>query len=318
LSRFHQKRTNGIDPCQIASIQKNHEIPSILYRGPMLDLIPRLHSHSRVIVRDFISDRFRESGASIAVIGLSGGLDSAVAMYMATEALGSSRVTAVFLPYGKLNDTDRNFAKEAVEGAGVELREVGITSFVDSLPLETEGMAKGNVQARARMIVLYAMANRENGLVVGTSNKTELLLGYFTKYGDGAADIYPLGDLYKTQLRSLAEELGIPRSIIDRPPSAGLFEGQTDEGELHLPYPILDQILYGYQRDLSPGDIADVVDHTTTTVEEMDRSGFEPPLSTGSVENVISRVQKSRHKRWSLAVPKLDISTPGFDLRERW
>jgi NAD+ synthase len=284
----------------------------------MRDLIPRLHKHSRVIIRDFISERFRDVGSSLAIIGLSGGLDSAVALYMAAEALGSSGIKAFFMPYGKLNDTDRAYSREAADGAGVELQEIDITSFVDSLPVETEGITKGNVQARSRMIVLYALANRENGLVVGTSNKTELLLGYFTKYGDGAADIYPLGDMYKTQLRALALELNVPHSIIDRPPSAGLSEGQTDEGELQLPYPILDQILYGYQRDMDPGDIADTMDYSTTTVEEMDRSGFEPPLSTGRVEDVISRVNRSRHKRLSLAVPKLDISTPGFDLRERW
>jgi NAD+ synthase len=284
----------------------------------MRDLKPRLHSHSRVIIRDFISERFEGSGADHAVIGLSGGLDSTVALHITAEAIGNDRVKTFFLPYGKLNEADRAFSRQAADAIGIHLEEVDITSMVDSLPLEVEGAVKGNVQARSRMVLLYAHANKENGIVVGTSNKTELLLGYFTKYGDGAADIYPLGDLYKTQVRDLARELKVPQEIIDRTPSAGLIEGQTDEGELRLPYPILDQVLYGHLRDLGPSEIADAVDYSTTTVEEMDRSGFGPPITTQMVEDVISRVRGSRHKRWSLAVPKLEISTAGFDLRERW
>ncbi|MBN1538554.1 MAG: NAD(+) synthase, partial [Candidatus Thermoplasmatota archaeon] len=125
-------------------------------------------------------------------------------------------------------------------------------------------------------------------------------------------------DLYKTQVRELARELNIPPGIIERPPSAGLVKGQTDEGELGLPYPILDQILYGYLRYLNASEIAALLDYSTTSVEEMDRSGFEPPISTEGVERVISRVHLSRHKRCPLAVPKIEISTPGLDLRERW
>ncbi|MGA1866324.1 MAG: NAD(+) synthase [Thermoplasmatota archaeon] len=284
----------------------------------MKDLVPRSGPHSRRVIVDFIIDRFQEARAETAVIGISGGLDSSLALGLTVEALGKQRVKGYFLPYGDLGNTDRVHARSASNVFGTELEEIDITRTVDSIPFTLEGMAKGNAQARARMTVLYAKANLKNGLVIGTSNKTEFLLGYFTKYGDGGADIYPLGDLYKTQVRGLAEEVGVPRPIIERPPSAGLIAGQTDEGELRIPYPIVDQVLYGYIRDLEPEEIADSIDYTTTTVEEMDRADFEPPISTDRVKEILGTVWRMRHKRSSFAIPKLEMATVGLDLRERW
>jgi NAD+ synthase len=284
----------------------------------MMDLVPKLSKHSRTIIIDFIKDRFREAGTGIAVIGLSGGLDSSLTLGLLAEALGNDKVRSFFLPYSDLSGPDRKFSEKAAKEFKVEHEELDISPIVDSIPLEFDGMIKGNAQARARMMVLYVVANKENGMVIGPSNKTEILLGYFTKFGDGGADIYPIGDLYKTQARSMAEEIGVPAEIIERPPSAGLIKGQTDEGELRIPYPIIDQILYGYLRDLDPPSIADNIDYTMLTVDEMDRSGFEPPLNENMINDVISRIKNSRHKRWSMAIPKLEISTTGFDLRERW
>jgi len=283
-----------------------------------MDLVPKLNRHTKKIVIDFIKDRFDDAGSKYAVLGLSGGLDSSLTLGLLAEALGGDRIKAFFLPYEELSSPDREFSRSAADVFGPDFDEIDITSIVNAIPLKLEGMVKGNAQARARMMVLYAVANKENGLVIGPSNKTELLLGYFTKYGDGGADIYPIGDLYKTQARELAAEIGVPDDIINKPPSAGLIEGQTDEGELRIPYPVIDQILYGYLRDMDPISISDNIDYTTTTVDEMDRAGFDPPLTEDRIREVISQVKGSRHKRWSLAIPKMEISTSGFDLRERW
>ncbi len=284
----------------------------------MMELKPRLDEHSRTIILDFIKDRFREAGSSCAVIGLSGGLDSSLVLGLTAEAIGPENVKAIFLPYGDLGGNDRDFARMSASAFDVELQEIDITPIIEAIPLEMEGMVKGNAQARARMMVLYTLSNKYNGLVMGTSNKTELLLGYFTKYGDGGADLYPIGDLYKTQVRELSREIGVPQEIIDRPPSAGLVKGQTDEADLRLPYPVIDQVLFGYLRDMDLQEIADRIDLTTTTVDEMDRSGFEPPVTEEDVSGIISAMKVSKHKRWSLIVPKLEIATVGLDLRERW
>jgi NAD+ synthase len=252
------------------------------------------------------------------VIGLSGGLDSAVVLKFLVGSLGSAKVKPFFLPCGTISENDREHAFEAAKSCEMDLEEIDISPIVSSVSLPTEGMARGNLMARARMIFLYTYSNINNGLVVGTSNKSELLMGYFTKYGDGAADIYPIGDLFKTQVRSLAYEIGIPENIISRPPSAGLVRGQTDEGEMGIPYPILDQVLSGHLLGLSDQRIADFVDNSIANEEELKRSGFEPPVNEDTVSRVRQTVRRTRHKRSSLAVPKLQNYTVGVDLRERW
>jgi NAD+ synthase len=283
-----------------------------------MELLPRPISHTEKIIEQFISSRFEMSKADTCLIGLSGGLDSAVVLKFLVRSVGKERVRAFFLPYGNLSDKDRAHSQEAAGSCGVELSEIDITPVVESIPFKTEGMVKGNLMARARMLVLYTYANLHNGLVVGTSNKTELLLGYFTKYGDGAADIYPIGDLFKTQVRTLASEIEVPESILNRPPSASLVEGQTDEGELGIPYPILDQVLNGHLRRMTTSDIADNIDHSAANVNDMDRAGFEPPVTDEMVERIIDMVRRSRHKRLSLVIPKVQTNTVGVDLRERW
>jgi NAD+ synthase len=197
------------------------------------------------------------------------------------------------------------------------LRVLDIGPIVNAVPIPLEGMARGNATARARMLALYALANVDGGLVIGTSNKSELLTGYFTKHGDGASDLCPIGDLFKTQVRELARAIGVPKPLIDRAPSAGLIEGQTDEGELRIPYPLLDQVLNGSLRGHSVESIADSIDHTTTTPEEYDRSGFDPPVSENEILRIQAIIRSSRHKRLSLQVPKLGPCTIGVDYRER-
>jgi NAD+ synthase len=282
-----------------------------------MDLIPRLDPDARRIISDFIIDRMAASGNGKAFIGLSGGLDSALVLRLLTDTLGPERVRPMFLPCGALNQSDLGFAEMASRSCGTHLKVLDIEGIVNAIPLDLAGMVKGNAMARARMLVLYALANAEGGLVIGTSNKSELLTGYFTKYGDGASDICPIGDLFKTQVRELARVVGVPMPIIERPPTAGLVSGQTDEGELRLPYPLLDQVLNGSIRGYSVGSISDSMDHTTTSVEEFDRSGFEPPVREEDVLRVRSMMRASRHKRLSLQVPKLGPYTIGVDHRER-
>ena len=164
---------------------------------------------------------------------------------------------------------------------------------------QTKLMAEGNIKARIRMVMLYYHANLHNYLVLGTSNKSELLVGYFTKYGDGGSDAMPMGDLYKTQVFELARELGIPESIVEKPPTAGLFRGQSDEKDLGMKYSELDMILRGIELRLELKDISDI-------------TGF--PLET--VTRIQKKVHGSAHKRCLGKIPKLGLRTIGLDWRE--
>jgi len=277
--------------------------------------VPDLPDETRTILVQFIKDRFLSSGCEGAVIGISGGLDSALVYRLSCEALGTDKVHPVFLPNGDLSAPDREFA---IMVAGERLREIDISALVDAYPLETEGVVRANLQARLRMTVLYTLANMNSFLVLGTSNKTELMLGYFTKHGDGASDICPLGDVFKTQARDLAREIGVPSPIIDRVPTAGLIVGQTDEGDLGLPYPVLDRIILGYLRFWEPERVAGSIDASVSSRDEIQRSGFEPPITPVHVRRVYSMIESARHKRDPLIVPKVQGSTVGIDLRERW
>ena len=206
--------------------------------------------HTRDTIAAFIRARINESGASGAVIGLSGGIDSAVVAYLTVEAVGSENVLAIMLPVQDLTpgyDTDD--ATRVANRLGIEYRviEVGdvLHGFLDSIPdYDPDAVvASGNMTARIRMCVLYYYANLMNRLVIGTGNRTELLLGYATKHGDAGVDIEPIGDLYKTEVFELAGFLGVPERIIRKAPSARLWAGQTDEGELGMRYPDIDRIL---------------------------------------------------------------------------
>jgi NAD+ synthase len=206
--------------------------------------------HTRDTIAAFIRARISESGTSGAVVGLSGGIDSAVVAYLTVEAVGSENVLAIMLPVQDLTpgyDTDD--ATRVANRLGIEYRviEVGdvLHGFLDSIPdYDPDAVvASGNMTARIRMCVLYYYANLMNRLVIGTGNRTELLLGYATKHGDAGVDIEPIGDLYKTEVFELAGFLGVPERIIRKAPSARLWAGQTDEGELGMRYPDIDRIL---------------------------------------------------------------------------
>jgi NAD+ synthase len=201
----------------------------------------------RRLLVDFLRDECRNAGFQKAILGLSGGVDSAVVAFLAAEALGKENVRGVIMPYRASSPRSRVDAELVAQRLGIAVEIVEITPMVDAY-LDTVKDAgrvrQGNVMARQRMIVLYDLSSRDRALVIGTSNKTELMLGYGTLFGDMACALNPLGDLYKTQVWQLADALGVPEMIVQKKPSADLWEGQTDEGELGLTYARADQLLY--------------------------------------------------------------------------
>ncbi len=201
----------------------------------------------RSMLVQFIKDELNNAGFSKAVIGLSGGIDSAVSTYLASEALGAKNVYTVMMPYRTSSPESKADAELVVKDLGVHSQLIDITPMVEPL-FETQkisdNLRKGNIMARQRMIILYDLSQKENALVIGTSNKTESMLGYGTLFGDMACAVNPLGDLYKTHIWDLAEELGIPEKIIKKKPTADLWQGQTDEGELGFSYREADRLLY--------------------------------------------------------------------------
>ncbi len=201
-------------------------------------------------ITDFILQKVQEAGSSGAVIGLSGGIDSALTAYLAVEALGADKVMVFLLPEkGIASGQDIDDAMEVVKILGIEHEVIEISgvlkSFSSTIPDfdEKNLLANGNLKARTRMCILYYHANLTRRMVIGTGNKTELLLGYFTKYGDGGVDIEPIGCLYKTHVRALSRYMGVPARIIEKTPTAGLWSGQTDEAELGVTYEVADKIL---------------------------------------------------------------------------
>jgi len=254
---------------------------------------------ARRILTGFIRSEITRMGFSRAVINLSGGIDSALSCFLTAEALGPENVLAIRLPYRTSSPESLEHAQMVIEATGVRSLTVEITPMVDPLierfP-EMDALRKGNIMARARMIVLYDQSAAFQGLAVGTGNKTEILLGYTTLYGDSACAINPLGDLYKTQVRQLARAVGVPAVIIEKPPSADLWVGQTDEGELGYTYAEVDRLLYL------------MVDERYTP-EECIEAGFAP----GFVRAVVERVRRNQFKRVLPPVAKLSHRTIGYD-----
>ncbi len=247
----------------------------------------------------FIRDFAGERGV---VIGLSGGLDSSVVLKLCTMAIGHERVLAVHMPDNVTPDSETEDAYTIAKQMGVEYREINIDKVTDVLRgyINTDDFSVlGNIKARARMLILYGIANSESRLVAGTSNKSELLTGYFTKYGDGASDFAPIGDLYKTQVRELAKRIGIPEKIIGKKPSANLVPGQYDEDELGMDYEMIDMILYGIEMNLTRESI----------VKSMN-------VDMLAVERIFKLYEKSRHKRVLLYIPKIGLRTVNTDWRE--
>ncbi|GIV62731.1 MAG: NAD+ synthase [Chloroflexota bacterium] len=254
---------------------------------------------ARRILTGFIRSEITRMGFSRAVIGLSGGIDSAVSCFLAAEALGGQNVLAVRMPYRTSSPDSLEDAQKVVDATGVQSLTVEITPMVEPLfqrfP-DMDNMRRGNIMARQRMIVLYDQSAAFGGLVVGTGNKTEILLGYTTLYGDSACAINPIGDLYKTQLRQLAEALGVPESIRRKAPSADLWAGQTDEGELGYTYAEVDQLLYL------------LVDQRYTP-QECIEAGFDASF----VHKVVDRMRRNQFKRILPPIAKLSNRTIGYD-----
>jgi NAD+ synthase len=254
---------------------------------------------ARRILVNFIHDEVTRVGSQRAVIGLSGGIDSAVSCALAMESLGAENVLAIRMPYKTSSPASLNDAQLLIDKLNVPNKVVEITSMVDPLFAhfpEADAKRKGNIMARARMIVLFDQSVEFNGLVIGTGNKTEILLGYSTIFGDAASALNPLGDLYKTQLRQLARTLNIPSPITDKPPSADLWLGQTDEGELGFTYEEVDKLLYA------------LVDQRFTK-EEAIAAGFGATF----VETVLKRIRQNHFKRLPPLIAKLSNRTIGYD-----
>jgi NAD+ synthase len=254
---------------------------------------------ARGILTGFIHSEITRAGFQRAVLGLSGGIDSALACYLAAEALGPQNVLAVRMPYKTSSLDSLEHAQLVVDELGVQCTTISITEMVDPylgrFP-EASKLRRGNIMARQRMIVLYDQSEVFGGLVIGTGNKTEILLGYSTLYGDSACALNPLGDLYKTQLRQLSQDMGVPEALIQKAPSADLWENQTDEGELGFTYVEVDQLLYL------------LVDQRYSP-QECVAAGFAEPF----VREVVRRIQRNHFKRVLPPIAKISNRTIGYD-----
>jgi NAD+ synthase len=251
------------------------------------------------ILTGFIHTELHRVGIPRAVLGLSGGIDSALSLYLSARALGPENVLAVRMPYKTSAADTLSDAQTMIDDLGVQSLTVEITDMVDPLIQRYEDMDRmraGNIMARMRMIVLYDQSAAFKGLVMGTSNKTELLLGYSTIFGDSAAALQPIGDLYKTQVRQLSKALGVPDSVIDKAPSADLWQGQTDEDDLGFTYAEVDRLLYL------------LVDQRYRP-EDCVAEGFDLKF----VEQVVERVRRNHFKRVMPPVAKLSQRTIGYD-----
>jgi NAD+ synthase len=253
----------------------------------------------RSILVRFTKSEITRIGLNRAVIGLSGGIDSALACYVAAEALGAENVLAVRLPYRTSSQDSLDHAQLVIDDLGIPSLTIPITEMADPLiardPAITN-MRKGNIMARCRMIVLYDQSEAFKGLVIGTGNKTEILLGYSTLFGDSACALNPLGDLYKTQVRQISAAMGVPQPIIDKAPSADLWTGQTDEGELGFTYAEVDKLLY-------------LLVDQRYSLEECTEEGF----SEGFVRSVIARIRRNQFKRIMPPIAKISSRTFGYD-----
>lgn len=265
-------------------------------------ILPRLNINSELATRiltGFIRDSMTKAGMSRAVIGLSGGIDSAVSAYLSARALGAENVLALRMPYRSSSAESLSDAEAVIEDLGLPHLTVPISDMADALISRFPEMSKlrqGNIMARLRMIALYDQSMAWGGLVMGTSNKTEFLLGYSTIYGDSGVALHPIADLYKYQIRQMARYLGVPRSVIDKPPSADLWIGQTDEDELGFTYDQADQVLF-------------LLVDERYTVDEVAQEGFDRDF----VAQIWERVKANHYKRTMPNIAKLSQRSIGHD-----
>jgi NAD+ synthase len=281
-------------------------------RPPSFDLPAELAIDTDVarrVIVDFIRSQLEQSGFERCVLGLSGGIDSALVAYLVSAAIGAERLLCLLMPYRTSSPASRDDAEAVVAALGCSSGLVDISPMVDAYfgrdgdagaagpdGLEASAIRRGNVMARVRMTVLYDRSVSFGGLVVGTGNKTESLIGYTTIFGDAACAFNPIGDLYKSQVRQLAAAMGVPTSIIEKAPSADLWPDQTDEKEGAFSYPVLDRLLYWR------------IDRRRSAAEVV-AMGFDPAL----VERVDRLVAGSEFKRQVPPIAKLGPRTAGVD-----
>ena len=253
------------------------------------------------ILIGFIRNEVRKVGFERVVLGLSGGVDSSLVTTLAAEALGRENVLALIMPYKTSDPKSRSDALQVVKQLGIRHLEIEISPQIDAyferVP-DADQRRRGNKMARERMTILYDQSSAWQGLVIGTSNKTELLLGYGTIYGDMASAINPIGDLYKTQVWQLADAMGVPTAIVQKAPSADLWEGQSDETELGFQYRMIDQLLYY------------VVDHRYS-MAELKQLGFDEAF----VDAILRRMRDNQYKRRLPVIAKLSSRTIDRDFR---
>ncbi len=256
---------------------------------------------TRILV-EFLSRELHRTGFQKFVLGLSGGIDSALVTYLAARAIAPRNVLAVLMPYRTSSASSLTDAQAVIDDLGIrsEIAEISpmVDGFLASTPDGGDRHRLGNVMARCRMLLLYDRSMREGGLVLGTSNKTELLLGYGTQHGDLASAMNPIGDLYKTQVRQLSRHLGVPPSIVVKPPSADLYPDQSDEEDMGLKYDEVDRLL------------ALLVD-ARIDAEAVIEAGFPRDL----VERVERMIQRSQFKRRPPLVAKVSLRSIGWDFR---
>ncbi len=265
-------------------------------------VLPRLKINTELATRmlsGFIRDSVAKAGMSRVVIGLSGGIDSAVSAYLSARALGAENVLTLRMPYRTSSPESLSDAEAVIEDLGTPHLTLPVSQMADAhfqrFP-EMSRLRQGNVMARLRMITLYDQSMAWGGLVMGTSNKTEFLLGYSTIYGDSGVALHPIADLYKCQVRQMARYLGVPKSIIDKPPSADLWLGQTDEDELGFTYDEADQVLF-------------LLVDERYTVGEVEDEGFKRDF----VAQIWERVKANHYKRTMPNIAKLSKRSIGHD-----
>ncbi|HET9436159.1 MAG TPA: NAD+ synthase [Candidatus Limnocylindrales bacterium] len=269
---------------------------------PLFELPPELAidtAIARRVIAQFIRGQLRQAGFERLVLGLSGGIDSGLVAYLAAEAIGAEKLLCVLMPYRTSSPASRADAEEVVRRLGCASELVDISPMVDGFfagDPDASSLRRGNFMARQRMAVLYDRSVTWGGLVVGTGNKTESLIGYTTIFGDNACAFNPIGDLYKSQVRQVAAAMDVPEAIIRKAPSADLWPGQTDEAEADISYPLLDRLLF-WRID------------KRRSIDELVALGFERAL----VERVDRMIATSEFKRQVPPIAKLGPRTAGVD-----
>ncbi|MGB6129480.1 MAG: NAD+ synthase [Psychrilyobacter sp.] len=253
------------------------------------------------ILVNFIREEVRSAGFEKVVLGLSGGIDSAIVAFLAVKALGPENVLGIMMPYKSSSRESLEDAERVVEATGMRVKKIEITDMLDAYftkEPDISDLRKGNKMARERMTILYDYSAKEKSLVLGTSNKTEILLGYSTQWGDSASAINPIGDLLKTQVWDLSEYMGVPKEVIEKKPSADLWEGQSDEDELGFSYFLADEII-------------NLLVDERYTKEEILEKGY----SEKTIDSILWRIKTNQYKRKLPLIAKISNRTMEREFR---